>query len=186
MKTYLSSIASLLLVVLGCIQALLAAPAPDFSVTADPVAVHLPAGGTATSEISSSSDNGFSGSVQLACQNLPAAMSCNFSPSTLTLDGATPVSSQLTFSSSQQQASVLGSGQGFMVLAMIAILGGMFFWRGPGATNKAVLLLLLAGLMLFSGCQGLAPPASKTYTIDVTATAGDGTSHSAPINVTVP
>ena len=64
MKTYLSSIASLLFVVLGCIQPLLGAVAPDYTVAANPVAVQLHVGGTATSEISSSSDNGFYGSVQ--------------------------------------------------------------------------------------------------------------------------
>ncbi len=188
MKTYLSSIASLLFVVLGCIQALLGAAAPGFTVAANPVAVQLPVGGTATSEISSSSDNGYSGSVQLACQNLPAAMSCNFTPPALQLDGATVVSSELTISSGQQQASVLGSGQEFMVLAMIPILVGMFFWRRPGAISKAILLLVLAGPMLFSGCQGLAPaaPTPKTYTIAVTATAAEGTSESVNINVTVP
>ena len=195
MKTYLSSIASLLLVVLGCAQALLGAVAPEFTVAANPVAVQLPVGGTATSEITSSSDNGFDGSLQLACQNLPASMSCNFTPAALQLDGATVVSSELTISSAQQQASVFGSGQEFMVLAMIPVLGGMFSWRRREAVSKAVLLLVLAGLVLFSGCQGLAPkpapatspsPTSQTYTIAVTATAVDGTSQSVNINVIVP
>ena len=74
MKTYLSSIASLLFVVLGCIQALMGAIVPDFTVAANPVAVQLHVGKTATSEISLSSDNGFYGSVELACQNLPPAL----------------------------------------------------------------------------------------------------------------
>ncbi len=183
MKTYLSLIASLLFVVLGCIQTLWGEVAPEFTVAANPVAVQLHVGGTATSEISSSSDNGYNGSVQLACQNLPPAMSCNFTPPALQLDGAAVVSSQLTISVSQQQASVLGSGQRFMVLAMIPILGGMFFWRGPRATGNAALLVLLTSLMLFSGCQGVAPP--KTYTIAVTATTVGGTSDSAQMQVTV-
>jgi len=185
MKTYLSSIASLLFVVLGCIQALLGAVAPDFTVAANPVAVRLPVGGTATSEISSSSDNGFSGPVQLACQNLPPTMFCNFTPPALQLEGATVVSSQLTISATQSNAAMLDSGQKFMVLAMIPILGGMFFWRNPRAISKAALLVLLATLMLFSGCQGLGSPPPKTYTIAVTATAAGGTSHSVQMQVTV-
>ncbi len=184
MKAYCSSIASLLFVVLGCIQALLGAVAPDFTVAANPVAVQLHVGGTATSEISSSSDNGYNGSVQLACQNLPEAMFCNFAPPALQLEGTTVVSSQLTISSTHQQASTLGSGQKFMVLAMIPVLGGLFFWRGPRAPSRAALLLLLASLLLFGGCQGLAPPAPKTYTIAVTGTA-DGTSQSVQMQVTV-
>lgn len=186
MKTYLFSIASLLFVVLGCIQALLGAVQPDFAVAANPVAVQLPVGGTATSEISLSSDNGFSASVQLACQNLPPTMFCNFTPPALQLEGATVVSSQLTISATQSNAAMFYSGQKFMVLAMIPILGGMFFWRGPRAISKAALLVLLASLMLFSGCQGLAPPAPrKTYTIAVAATTSDGTSHSVQMQVTV-
>ncbi len=184
MKTYLSSIASLLFVVLGCIQALSGAVAPDFTVAANPVAVQLPVGGTATSEISSSGDNGFDGSVQLACQNLPPAMSCNFTPPALQVVGAAVVSSQLTISATQSNAAMLDSGQKFMVLAMIPILGGMFFRRGPRAISKAALLVLLATLMLFSGCQGIAPPSHKTYTIAVTGTAY-GTSHSVQMQVTV-
>ncbi len=185
MKTYLSSIASLLFVVLSCIQALLGAVAPDFTVAANPVAVQLHVGGTATSEISSSSDNGFAGSVQLACQNLPAAMFCNFKPPALQLEGAAVVSSQVTISATQSNAAMLDSGQKFMVLAMIPILGGMFFWRNPRALSKAILLVLMASLMLFSGCQGLASSPPKTYTIAVTATASDGISHSVQMQVTV-
>jgi hypothetical protein len=183
MKTYLSSIATLLFVVLGCTQALLGAVAPDFTVAANPMAVQLHEGGTATSEISLSSDNGYDGSVQLACQNLPPAMVCNFAPPAIQMEGATVVSSQLTISATQSNAAMLDSGQKFIVLAMIPILGGMVFWRGPRAVSKAALLVLLASLMLFSGCQALAPP-PKTYTIAVTATA-DGTSNSVQIQVTV-
>jgi len=186
MKTHLSSIASLLFVVLGCIQALLGAVAPDFTIAANSTALQLTAGGTATTEISSSSTNGFFGSVQLACENLPPAMSCNFTPPALELEGTAVVTSQLTISPTQQQASVLPFGQGLVVLAMIPILGAMSFWRGPGAISKAALPLLLAGVMLFSGCQAVAPPAPKTYTIAATATASDGTSHSVRIAVTVP
>jgi hypothetical protein len=184
MTTYLSSIASLLFVVLGCTQALLGAVAPDFTVAANPVAVQLHVGETATSEISSSSDNGFNGLVQLACQSLPPTMFCNFTPPALQLEGAVVVSSQLTISATKSSAAMLDSGQTVMALAMIPILGGMFFWCGTRAISKAALPVLLASLMLFSGCQGVAPP-PKTYTIAVTATASDGTSHSVQMQVTV-
>lgn len=184
MKTYLFLIASLLLVVLGCIQALLGEAVPDFAIVANPVAVQLHVGGTATSEISSSSDNGFYGSVQLACQDLPPAMFCSFTPPALQMEGAVVVSSQLTISATKSNAAMLDSGQKLMVLAMIPILGGMFCWVSPRAVNKPTLLVLLASVMLFSGCQGLAPPAPKTYTITVTGTAY-GTSQSVQMQVTV-
>jgi hypothetical protein len=184
MKTYLSLIASLLLVVLGCIQALLGEVVPDFTVAANPVAVQLHVGGTATSEISSSSDNGFYGSVQLACQDLPPALACDFTPPALQMEGAVVVSSQLTISAIKSSGAIPDSGQTFMVLAIIPILGGMFFWRSPRAISKTTVLVLLAIVMLFSGCQGLAPPAPKTYTIAVTGTTY-GTSQSVQMQVTV-
>src|SRR5271157_1586166 len=111
MRTYLSLIASLLLVVLGCIQALLGEAVPNFTVAANPVTVQLHVGGTATSEISSSSDNGFYGSVQLACQDLPPAMFCSFTPPALQMEGAVVVSSQLTISATKSNAAMLDSGQ---------------------------------------------------------------------------
>lgn len=61
METYFSSIASLLFIVRGCIQPLSDAVQPDFTLAANPTALQLKVGGTATSEISSSSDNGFDG-----------------------------------------------------------------------------------------------------------------------------
>ena len=164
-------------------------PAPGFTMAAKPLAVQVSPGGTATTAISLLSSNGFIGSVQLECQNLPNALSCAFTPSVLHVVEGAAVSSQLTISATQSTAALLGSGQGFMALAMIPILGGVLFWRGPRAISKAALLVLLASLMLFSGCQNLTSTATKppgqTYTITVTATAWNGISHSVQLQVTV-
>jgi len=116
-------------------------------------------------------------------------LSCAFTPSVLHVVEGAAVSSQLTIFATQSNAALLGSGRAFMALAMIPILGGMFFWRGPRAISKAALLVLLASLMLFSGCQNLTPtttkPPGQTYTITVTATAWNGISHSVQLQVTV-
>ena len=95
MKTYFSSIASAFFVLLGCIQPLSGAVQPDSTLMANPSAVQLHVDGTATNEISISSDNGFDVSAQLTCQNLPLAVVRNFTPTALQLQGATAVSSQL-------------------------------------------------------------------------------------------
>lgn len=162
-------------------------PAPDFTVAANPQAVNVTPGGTATTAISVLSSNGFIGSVQLACQNLPKTLSCAFTPSVLHLVKGARASSQLTISAAHSNALAFVSGQGFMVLAIIPILGGMFFWRVPRAISKSALLALLASLMLFSGCQGLAPNKNpgQTYTITIAAVAWNGTSHSVQMQVTV-
>jgi hypothetical protein len=156
----------------------------DFTIAANPGAMQLTGGGKATSEISLLSLNGFIGSVQLACQNLPPTMFCTFTPPVLQLEQGERTSSQLTIAAVQPKF-VRPSAEGIMVLAMIPMLGGMFFWRGPGAISKAGLLLLLASLMLFSACGGLAAPAGQTYPIAVLATASNGASNSVQISVTV-
>jgi hypothetical protein len=152
-------------------------------------AVQVNQGGTATAAISLSSINGFIGSVQLQCQNLPTGLSCVFTPSVLHVVQGAAVSSQLTITASQSNAKVFGPGAEFMALAMIPMLGGMFFGRRPRSINKAALLILFASLMLLIGCQGLAPATTKksgqTYPITITATAWNGTSHSVQMEVTV-
>jgi len=163
-------------------------PTPDFTVAANPLAVQVSAGGTATAAISLSSINGFIGSVQLQCQNPSNNLSCAFVPSVLHVEkGGVVTSSQLKITAAGSNASLVGSGLGFMALAMIPILGGMFLWHGPRAISKAALLVLLASVMVFSGCQGLAPTKTppQTYTITVSAKAWNGTSHSVQMQVTV-
>jgi hypothetical protein len=164
-----------------------AQPTPDFAVTANPTAVRTSSGGVATTLISLSSTNAFVGSVQLACQNLPKALACAFKPSVVHVVKGRAISSQLTITASQSKSAALSSGPGLLGLAIIPILGGMFFWRVPRATGKAAVLALLASLMLFSGCQGLAPRKSggQTYSITVSATGWSGISHTVPVQVTV-
>lgn len=162
-------------------------PVPDFTIAANPLAVQVASGGTATSAISVVSTNAFSGSVQLECENLPKTLSCAFTPSVIHVVKGARSSSQLTITAVQSNVAALGSGHGLMVLAMVPMLGGMFFWRAPRAVSKASLLALIASLMLFSGCQNLSPnkKPGQTYTITIKALAWNGTSHSVPMQVTV-
>jgi hypothetical protein len=161
--------------------------APDFTIAANPTSFRVAPGGTAVTTISLSSTHSFVGSVQLGCQNLPKTLACTFAPSVVNLASGKTVTSQLTIGAAQSQALTFGFGQGFTALAIIPILGGMFFWRVPRASRKASALSVVAGLLLLSGCGGLAANKStgQTYTITVTAVAGNGISHSLPIQVTV-
>lgn len=164
-----------------------AQPAPDFTVTANPLIVKVTSGGSATTAVSLSSISSFIGSVQLTCLDLPAPLSCAFTPSVLHVVKGVAVSSQLTITAAKSTASLFGPGQRLMALAIMPILGGMFFWRIPRATSKATLLALVASMMLSNGCQNAvpAPPPPKTYSITITAVAWNGTSHSVQMQVTV-
>ena len=163
-------------------------PAADFTVIASPVTVNVTPGGAATTTVSLSSINSFIGSVQLACQHLPTSLSCAFTPSILHLVKGGTVSSQLTITAAKSNAALFGSGRSLMALAILPILGGMFFWRIPRATSKAALLVLVASLTLSNGCQNAVkapPPPPNTYSITVSAVAWNGTSHSVQMQVTV-
>jgi hypothetical protein len=163
-------------------------PAADFTVAANPVAVNVTPGGAAATTVSLSSINSFIGSLQLACHNLPTSLSCAFTPSVLHLVKGATGSSQLTITAAKSNAALLGSGRSLMALAIMPILGGMFFWRIPRTTSKAALLALVASLMLSNGCQNAVPappPPPNTYSITITAVAWNGTSHSVQMQVTV-
>ncbi|MGA7574792.1 MAG: VCBS repeat-containing protein [Terriglobales bacterium] len=162
-------------------------PASDFSITANPQAMQVAPGGTATATFSLTPSGDFIGSVQLQCQNLPATLSCGFTPSILHLTKGAKSSSQLTITAAQSNAAATSSGPAFWALAMIPVLGGLFFWRTPRVLGTTALFSLLASLMLLSGCgsgtSSKLPP--QTYTITVAATAWNGTAHSVQMQVTV-
>jgi hypothetical protein len=191
MKTQ-AIVLSILYVALGSTLAAWGQSAPDFTLAANPASVQMPAGGSTTSEISSSSLNGFVGSLQLACQNLPQTMTCTFTPVDLQLGQGGKASSQLIIAAVQPKlpgraAIIPDSGRWFMSLVMILILGGVVFRRGRKAAAKVALLVLLPSLALLGGCQGLQSSQShgQTYTIVVTASASDGSSQSVSMTVTV-
>lgn len=191
MKTKLL-IASILLFVLGFSHTLLGQSAPDFTLKANPAAVQMPAGGSTQSRISSSALNGFNGSLQLACQNLPEAMTCTFTPVDLQLGQGEEVSSQLIISAVEPKLTkragiVPDSGKWIMSVLLILMLGGACTSRSRNAAGIAAILVLLPCLTLLGGCQGLQTthPNGHTYNMLVTATALDGTSQSVPMSVTV-
>ena len=166
---------------------------PDFTVAATPASFSIGSGGTGSTTISLSSISGFVGTVQLQCATPPGNLSCAFNPSTVHVEKGLAVTSQLTITAPQQNASVhSGSSPSFLALALIPLLGAVFFWRTPRVINKLALLVLLSSLLIFTGCQGLSqnktvtPPGGKTYTVTVTATSWNGTAHSAAMQVTVP
>ncbi len=162
----------------------------DFSISASPASVSISSGGSGTSTITLTSSNGFFGSVQLSCSNLPAALSCSFKPSSVHVSKNAPVTSLLTITSAQTESAVHTSNPstGF-ALAILPIVGAMFFWRTPKAPRMMAVFALCASMMVFSGCQSLAPQGKghnpQTYTITVNATGWNGTAHTSQVQVTV-
>ena len=62
------------------VQIIVTAPAPDFTLSADPSSLSCATGTLATSTITMTSQNGFSGSVELTSEALPSGLSASISP----------------------------------------------------------------------------------------------------------
>jgi hypothetical protein len=164
-----------------------ALPASNFIITANSGVMDLPPGGSVTTVISLSASNGFIGSVQLGCPQLPATLSCVFVPGSLHLVKGVVATSQLTIAASQSSAALPLLPRAMLAWAMMPILGGVFLsgW-GCQQIRRSAGVAMVASLVFLSGCQATAPTQTpKAYTITVTATAWNGISHSIPVQVSV-
>lgn len=180
---------------------------PDFSLTASPTSVTVPAGQYANITVTVTPENGFNDMVTLSCSGLPAQAACIFSPTTLTPLTSAAVSSTLqitTQGASGKNAMLLKSPS---TLALAVGLPGMVALIGLGRLQKrsgvsrivGFVVLLTLGLGL-AGCGSRYgylnhPPSGNpgvpagTYGITVSANASlSGTSvvvHSLNITLTV-
>jgi beta-propeller repeat-containing protein/HYDIN/CFA65/VesB family protein len=84
----------------------LAVSLADFSLSASPSVLTLPAGETATLTLSLTPVAGFSGALSLACSGAPPASSCSFSPTAVSLDW--PNSSKATVTVTTTARSLAG------------------------------------------------------------------------------
>jgi len=147
----------------------------DFSLSASPPLVTVPAGQSATYTVTVNPINGYNQEVLLSCTNLPQLTSCSFSPSSLTLDGTNPGTSTLTIKTTGPSSSYsaprppghlppgpLMFGWWTVLAALCTILAGtaLFFGRRmPGAipyrlrTVFAVLLLVVSLSALVASCN---------------------------------
>ncbi len=162
-------------------------PVSNFILTAKSGVMEIAPGGSVTTVISLSASNGFIGSVQLDCPNLPAALSCVFIPSSLHLVKGVVATSQLTIAAGQSNAAMPVLPRAMFAWAMMPILGGVFLsgW-GCRQIRRSAGVAMVASVVFLSGCQAIVPAqTSKAYTITVTATAWNGISHSIPMAVSV-
>jgi hypothetical protein len=165
--------------------------APAFTVAADPATLSVAAGSTGTATFTLTPVGGFTGSVNFACSELPADVSCSFSPPSVTADGSNaPQSTTLTVSTTTQTASSLApsatirfnakSLAGFSWIPCVAL--GLLLARGRRRMQRAgiwsLVLCAAAALLMPTGCGGSSSPKAKpgTYAMAITATPGSGAS----------
>lgn len=181
-------------------------PAADFTVTASPQQLTILSGAAQQTTITLSTVNYYHGLVTLSCGNLPAKVTCLFTPPTLTPDGSgTPVTVQLVVNTSGT-STVVGQVRPFneptilsagMLWLPAGLLGALLafqrkrFLQATRANQLLMLLLLLAGAAAMAACGGNSSLSSSsnaaigTSTITVTATGADGTTHAIPLSITV-
>jgi hypothetical protein len=176
------------------------ATAPDFSITATALSpASVPPGGSATSTITVSALNGYSGTVNLSCSvsgsgsPLPA---CNIDPSGTTLAVTTSGAAAAVHSSSGMYYAM------FLPVVGLSLVGISF--SGADSRRKKVTGFLLVGLMMGAlfllpacggggggggggGCAGCTPPGSYEVTVTGTDSGNANLTHdiAVPLTLTV-
>jgi hypothetical protein len=158
---------------------------PSFTLMANPTTLSVPRGQYGTVAINVTPIGGFNQAVSFSCSGLPTNSTCSFSPSSVTLNGATTSASTMTIATTQATSRNDGvppsspkDSRWPLAGGGITLALGLFFTgkkkRLP-ALLCAVLFLGIGGMTI--GCGMGSPYANPgTSTITVTATSGSGAS----------
>jgi hypothetical protein len=179
--------------------------APTYIVTANPSTLTIRAGQTGQASIIVTPTNNYQGTITFTCGNLPANVTCTFSPASLTL---TPASSGSV--TAQQTTLTVNTNASSTVVGMLAphqgsqVLTASLFFLPGGLTGLLIafnrkrllkhkrlqvlliLVALLSGLTGLSACGGSSTKSvatAGTNTVTITA-AGTGTSGTGSPNAT--
>jgi hypothetical protein len=166
----------------------------DFSVapqSGSPSSITIPAGQTASFNLSVAGTIGFTGTLNLSCTGAPAQSNCSLSSSSATVNGTTPVNFTANISTTKS-SSILPSFRfpqlppALLLLVVAAILALITALMPRRARVRYIGAFALVGLLFaaMSGCGGggggsgggtvhvIGTPAG-TYTVVVTATSGN-------------
>jgi trimeric autotransporter adhesin len=168
----------------------------DFQITLANPTLTTQSQHTLTTTVTLTSVNGLADSLALSCANLPAYITCLFTPATATLAASGTATSALTLTIGAiptharddiPQRPGLPSPE-YALLLSPATLFALFRIRRKSA-RSAYLLLILSFTLALSGCTTLILPTAPTsiaYTIPITAIgASTGITHTAQLTLTV-
>ena len=161
---------------------------PDFTLMVTPTAVSVAPGGTTTTSVVISPQNGFSANsaVTFTCSGLPAGTTCNFSAATSSSGNL--LSSTLTINAAATAATWRAPGG--LLLAGSPLVFGLFFVRRRGQRGGRWLMLVplvAVALTMLAGCSKnttTSTGGSTDSTVTVTATSGS-IMHSTTFTLTV-
>jgi hypothetical protein len=167
----------------------------DFSVapqSGSPSSITIPAGQTASFNLSVAGTIGFTGTLNLSCTGAPAQSNCSLSSSSATVNGTTPVNFTANISTTKSSSSLPSFRfpqlpPALLLLVVAAILITLLIVLTPRRTRvRYIGAIVVSGLLLaaMTGCGGggggsgggtvhvIGTPAG-TYTVVVTATSGN-------------
>ena len=161
-------------------------PNGDLQLTASANMLQVSYGTTSSAiKLQVTSLSGLTGSVSFACSGLPIGMSCQFSPSQVTLTDGGNATSSMTISSSGAETSGPGSWKGLGLLSLlIALLSASVV--GRRARSAQVLLGVALVIVGCGGSDSSNKPIQETgtKTVLVSATSGSVTKN-VPLTVTI-
>ncbi len=144
-----------------------------YTLSASSTALNVVAGGTATTVITATPENGFNQAVSLSCSGVPyVSVTCTFSPSTVTPGGVTsaapngtPVRSTLSIQTIAPSGELHQPGRrsetvyavllpGVLALAGLGLAGrkNLYGKYGTSARRIGLIVLLFAGALGLGGC----------------------------------
>ncbi len=190
------------------VQVITPVPNPDYSVVPDKTSATLLAGQAATFNITTTSVNGFTGSVSFSCGNLPALTTCTISPSPVSVSSGSTINTVLTVKTTGPHAALIASRTSPsrsvyamlwtlspFTLGIVFIIGRKRNLRRAGMFIGLAVLFIVAGLTSCGGGSTPPPPvpqttpagvATFTVTAKGTATAGSGPANpSQQLNITI-
>ena len=182
-------------------------PVSGYTLSATPQSITVVQGQIAQAQITLIPFNYYQGLVAFTCGNLPANVTCTFSPATLAPDGSNnPITTTLTINTNSAAPVVgqlfLSNGNTLLSAACFYLpgLAGLFvaFNRrrrtgGTGTYRLLVLMVLFAAAMGLVACGGssasskssLAQPSSSTITVTAAPSGSGGAAQSINIAVAV-
>ena len=171
-----------------------AAVTPDFTIGLSPTASTVTEGSSTTTTLTITPTGGFNQATALTCSGSPAGATCTVAPSSVTPNGANPVTATATLQTSAQTASLRNAHRNLTLAATLPLgLAGTIAFFGYGFRRRRRWPLLLIALATFtvlvavSGCghgSGKSLAAPTTSTLTLTGTSGS-TTHSASWTVTI-
>jgi len=172
----------------------------DFSMTATPTSVTVPAGQAASYQVALTPNTGFKNTVTLACSGAPLGNTCLPSVSALKFDGKSPVTVTFTVGTSPatMSAALLPDSWGW--LGLLTATGALFLLtteRKMSELRSRVLVrlaLVTVATFMLASCGGgfdahnksgvAVPPSNGSYSLTFSGTTGAVT-HSTSVHLQV-